>query len=79
MISPPGQPVKANLPFLPQREEKKPRLPPLSIRFLNPKTPMRSRLPKRRNMRHKNGTMQRGGERKAAVEAATTPEEVEAA
>ena len=30
-------------------------------------------------MRHKNGTMQRGGERKAAVEAATTPEEVEAA
>lgn len=31
------------------------------------------------SMRHKNGTMQRGGERKAAVEAATTPEEVEAA
>ena len=30
-------------------------------------------------MRHKNGTMQRGGERKAAVEAATTAEEVEAA
>ena len=30
-------------------------------------------------MKHKNGTMQRGGERKAAVEAATTPEEVEAA
>lgn len=30
-------------------------------------------------MRHKNETMQRGGERKAAVEAATTPEEVEAA
>ena len=30
-------------------------------------------------MRHKNGTMQRGGERKAAVEAATTPDEVEAA
>lgn len=30
-------------------------------------------------MRHKNGTMQRGGERKAAVEAATTPEEIEAA
>ena len=30
-------------------------------------------------MRHKNGTMQRGGERKAVVEAATTPEEVEAA
>ena len=29
-------------------------------------------------MKH-NGTMQRGGERKAAVEAATTPEEVEAA
>ncbi len=30
-------------------------------------------------MRHKNGTMQRGGERKAAVEAATTAKEVEAA
>lgn len=30
-------------------------------------------------IKHKNGTMQRGGERKAAVEAATTPEEVEAA
>lgn len=30
-------------------------------------------------MKHKNGMMQRGGERKAAVEAATTPEEVEAA
>lgn len=30
-------------------------------------------------MRHKNGTMQRGGERKAAVEAAATAEEVEAA
>lgn len=30
-------------------------------------------------MRHKNETMQRGGERKAVVEAATTPEEVEAA
>lgn len=30
-------------------------------------------------MKHKNGTMQRGGERKAAVEAATTAEEVEAA
>ena len=30
-------------------------------------------------MRHKNRTMQRGGERKAAVEAATTAEEVEAA
>lgn len=30
-------------------------------------------------MRHKNGTMQRGGERKAAVEAATTLEEVEVA
>ena len=30
-------------------------------------------------MNHKNETMQRGGERKAAVEAATTPEEVEAA
>ena len=30
-------------------------------------------------MKHKNETMQRGGERKAAVEAATTPEEVEAA
>ena len=30
-------------------------------------------------MRHKNEAMQRGGERKAAVEAATTPEEVEAA
>ena len=30
-------------------------------------------------MKHKNGTMQRGGERMAAVEAATTPEEVEAA
>lgn len=30
-------------------------------------------------MKHKNGTMQRGGERKAVVEAATTPEEVEAA
>ena len=30
-------------------------------------------------MRHKNETMQRGGERKAAVEAATTAEEVEAA
>ena len=30
-------------------------------------------------MKHKNGTMLRGGERKAAVEAATTPEEVEAA
>ena len=30
-------------------------------------------------MKHKKGTMQRGGERKAAVEAATTPEEVEAA
>ena len=30
-------------------------------------------------MKHKNGTMQRGGDRKAAVEAATTPEEVEAA
>lgn len=30
-------------------------------------------------MKHKNGTLQRGGERKAAVEAATTPEEVEAA
>ena len=30
-------------------------------------------------MRHKNGTMQRGGERKAAVEVATTAEEVEAA
>ena len=30
-------------------------------------------------MRHKTRTMQRGGERKAAVEAATTPEEVEAA
>lgn len=30
-------------------------------------------------MKHKNGTIQRGGERKAAVEAATTPEEVEAA
>lgn len=29
-------------------------------------------------MKHKNETMQRGGERKAAVEAATTPEEVEA-
>lgn len=30
-------------------------------------------------MKHKNETMQRGGERKAAVEAATTAEEVEAA
>lgn len=30
-------------------------------------------------MKHKNGALQRGGERKAAVEAATTPEEVEAA
>ena len=30
-------------------------------------------------MRHKTRTMQRGGERKAVVEAATTPEEVEAA
>ena len=30
-------------------------------------------------MRHKNETMQRGGERKTAVEAATTVEEVEAA
>ena len=30
-------------------------------------------------MKHKNETMQRGGERKAAVEAATTSEEVEAA
>ena len=30
-------------------------------------------------MKHKNGTMQRGGERKAAVEAAATAEEVEAA
>lgn len=30
-------------------------------------------------MRHKNEAMQRGGERKAAVEAATTAEEVEAA
>ena len=30
-------------------------------------------------MKHKNGTIQRGGDRKAAVEAATTPEEVEAA
>lgn len=30
-------------------------------------------------MKHKNETMQRGGDRKAAVEAATTPEEVEAA
>lgn len=30
-------------------------------------------------MRHKNGTMQCGGERKAAVEVATTAEEVEAA
>ena len=30
-------------------------------------------------MRHKNGTMQRGGERKAVVEAAATAEEVEAA
>lgn len=30
-------------------------------------------------MRHKNETLQRGGERKAAVEAATTAEEVEAA
>ena len=30
-------------------------------------------------MRHKNETMQRGGERKAAVEAATSAEEVEAA
>ena len=30
-------------------------------------------------MKHKNGTIQRGGERKAAVEAATPPEEVEAA
>ena len=30
-------------------------------------------------MKHKNGTMQRGGDRKAAVEAATTAEEVEAA
>lgn len=30
-------------------------------------------------MKHKNETMQRGWERKAAVEAATTPEEVEAA
>ncbi len=30
-------------------------------------------------MKHKNETMQRGGERKAAVEAAATPEEVEAA
>ena len=30
-------------------------------------------------MKHKNETMQRGGERKAAVEAATTEEEVEAA
>lgn len=30
-------------------------------------------------MKHKNETMQRGGERKAVVEAATTPEEVEAA
>ena len=30
-------------------------------------------------MKHKNKTMQRGGERKAVVEAATTPEEVEAA
>ena len=30
-------------------------------------------------MWHKNGTMQRGGERKAAVEAAATAEEVEAA
>ena len=30
-------------------------------------------------MKHKNKTMQRGGERKAAVEAATTAEEVEAA
>lgn len=30
-------------------------------------------------MNHKNETMQRGGERKAAVEAAATPEEVEAA
>ena len=30
-------------------------------------------------IKHKNGTMQRGGERKAAVEAATTAEEVEAA
>ena len=30
-------------------------------------------------MRHKNETMQRGGERKAAVEAAATAEEVEAA
>lgn len=30
-------------------------------------------------MKHKNEAMQRGGERKAVVEAATTPEEVEAA
>lgn len=30
-------------------------------------------------MKHKNETMQRGGERKAAVEAATTAEEIEAA
>ena len=30
-------------------------------------------------MKHKNGTMQRGGERKAAVEAAATAEEAEAA
>ncbi|MFQ8735337.1 MAG: hypothetical protein ACLSAH_04210 [Bilophila wadsworthia] len=30
-------------------------------------------------IKHKNGTMQRGGERKAAVEAATTLEEVEVA
>lgn len=30
-------------------------------------------------MRHKNGTMQRGGERKATVEVAATAEEVEAA
>ena len=30
-------------------------------------------------MKRKYGTVQRGGERKAAVEAATTPEEVEAA
>lgn len=29
-------------------------------------------------MKHKNEAMQRGGERKAAVEAATTAEEVEA-
>ena len=29
-------------------------------------------------MRHKNGTMQRGGERKAAVEAAATPDEIAA-